>query len=474
MNVDAGLTRIIAEFALDAVPVRTHESQIVDALLDTVGVAIAAREDAGSRMLHDWAGAQGTTGESTVWSTGGQTSAAMAALLNGTDGHVLDYDDVSPTMPMHPSTVLLPALLALAEARDIHAAGILEAYDVGAAVFRAVSEHLCGNEHYAAGWHITATVGRIAATAASIRLLRLDIGPARHALGIVSSHVSGSRLNFGSMTKPLHAGVAARDAVFAVELAERGFTANPAELEAPGGFFDRFGFAERATDQGADLLRERLHHWLDGWVTDWSIKSYPACYATHRAIDALLEIRERAGADLERNRPREIRVSTFRHGTDALLKQAPVSAQQAKFNMPYVAATAILTGDVRLRDFTPEAFEQTERHAIARRVVLEELDQAPFGDPEARFWSTVQVTLDDGDELRARVDATRGDSSNPLTRQQLLAKFMDCALVAGVEQRQGEMIAERLIAIGSGGSVRSALALLRELNRHPAEEGKSR
>ena len=195
---------------------------------------------------------------------------------------------------MHPSAVLMPALVTVAEDRGLDGRRVVEAYDVGAATFRAVAELLPQHVHYARGWHTTATVGRLAAVAAVVRLVGASTGTAQHALGIVSSQAAGSRPNFGSMTKPLHAGCAARDAVMAVELAEAGFTANPDELEARDGFFDRYGDPDLAPvgDPG-ETLAERLEHWADAWPEDWGLKRYPACYGTHRGIDAALALRSR-------------------------------------------------------------------------------------------------------------------------------------------------------------------------------------
>ena len=245
-----GATEALATYAVAGAPAAgDHTEQVARALIDTVAVTLGGAGAPGERILRSWATTEASAGPATLWTTGEQTSASMAALVNGTVAHLLDYDDICPSMPLHPSTVLVPALVAAAQAWGGESAEprrFVEAYDVGAAAFRAVADVLPQHVHYGLGWHSTSTIGRLAAVAALARLGGVDVETTRHALGIVSSLAGGSRANFGSMTKPLHAGAAARDAVSAMELARAQFTANPEELEAPGGFLDRFGDPEQA------------------------------------------------------------------------------------------------------------------------------------------------------------------------------------------------------------------------------------
>src|SRR5690606_11491685 len=223
-----------------------------------------------------------------VWFTGEHERADDVALLNGTAAHFLDFDDVSPSMPLHPSAVLVPALMAAAGS-GLRFDRFAEAYNVGAAMFRWVAEALPSEEHYGRGWHSTATVGRLAAVAAIARIRGLSVETTANAFGMASSTASGSRVNFGTMTKPLHAGLAARDALHTVDWSAAGVTASTSELESKGGFFSRFGAADAAAL--ADSVAERFAHWVEHWPGDWGLKRYPSCYGTHRAIDAALELR---------------------------------------------------------------------------------------------------------------------------------------------------------------------------------------
>src|SRR5690606_22714486 len=219
--------------------------------------ALAGRSAPAVRAVSQWAESEPSVGSAVVWGSPVRRGDGQAALLNGTAGHALDFDDACPSMPLHPSTVLWPALLAMVD-DEVEPARLVEALDVGNAALRAIGEALPMATHYGRGWHSTSTVGRLAAVAAVARLRALDITTTQHALGAVASMASGSVANFGTSTKPLHAGLAARDAVFAVAVAEHGLDAAPDSLEHPSGFFALYG-EPRGIDE--DRFAQRLEHW---------------------------------------------------------------------------------------------------------------------------------------------------------------------------------------------------------------------
>ena len=456
---DLGATAALACFATgNLVSGTDHVEQVTSALIDTVAVAIAAAPSEGAQIVGAWAAAEGEGGNATVWTTGRTASASMAALVNGTSGHMLDYDDISPTMPMHPSTVLFPALLAVAEDRGIDGGKLVQAYDVGAAAFRAITELLPGHVHYARGWHTTSTVGRLAAVAALVRLCGTPLEKARNALGIVSSLAAGSRPNFGSMTKPFHAGAAARDAVMALQLAEAGFTANPGELEAPTGFMERMGDPDLAPVGGlTETLVERLEYWMESWPKDWGIKRYPACYGTHRAIDAVLELRD----ELAGRTPDSIRVTVYPHGTDPLLPYPPQNGNQAKFSLEYAVAVAIKRGAVALQDFTEDAFADRQVRDLMAFVEVVESAVPPVGDPVTREpYATVQVRTVGETWIGNRVDITKGDARNPLSQEDLRTKFNDCCGTAGLNTVHSDWLFEELTALPQGRGIAGLSAAL--------------
>lgn len=453
-RVSRGATADIAAFACAIAPTPAgHSGHVARALLDTMASGLAATRTDPDTLLRRWVEREGGTGRSTVWTSGQPASAAQAALLNATAAHALDWDDVSPGSAMHPSAVLFPALLAIADDGGADGPAIVSAHDVGAAVFRAVAQALPRAEHYRRGWHTTSTVGRLAAVAALANLVHLNEAKARNALGLCASMASGSLANFGTMTKPLHAGLAARDAVLAIQLAADGFTANEEQLEASGGFFAVFGdpAAQRLTN-----LPDELEAWRTRWSRDWAQKRHPACYATHRGIDAILELRESIGGRI----PRRIEVTVEPGGLRPLLTHWPRTATEAKFHMGYVLSVALARGALRLSDFTDHALRDERVLKIMPTVVSGESEVAPIG---ARHYgdgfTSVRVELTDGTSLQTRVDKTYGDASHPLSERDLDEK---CA--QGCEARGlAPTIATKLIEAVRAVPWASGTTRLREL-----------
>ncbi|MFC4003847.1 MmgE/PrpD family protein [Prauserella oleivorans] len=415
-----------------------HETALSRAILDTVGSALAGMGTAPDRILRQWITSEGSTGRSTVWTSGQRVSAATAALCNGTSGHALDWDDVSPGSAMHPSTVLLPALLAVSEERGTSGSDLVRAHDVGAAVFRGLTQALPRAVHYGRGWHTTATVGRLAAVAAVAALVGLDERACGHALGLAGSLAAGSLANFGSMTKPLHAGLAARDAVMAVALAESGFTAGSRILEATGGFFDLYGDKDAAR---LATLAEDLVAWRSRWACDWAQKFYPACYATHRAIDAVLRIRRELGG----RSPQAIRVVTEPGGLRPLIDRRPANGTEAKFNLAYVLGVALVYGKVTLAHFDDTALQDDAVARVAAVVSAREQDSPPVGEADYRDgFTVVEIDAGDGHTHRVRVDTTYGDAASPLSDADLAEKAAEGCRIAGFSAAQADGITTAL------------------------------
>lgn len=431
-----GATQDIADFIIAR---REEPSPTAEAtgrvLRDTAAVAIAGLSEQASRIVLDWVAAEPTSGPARVWGSGLRLGPSQAALVNGTAAHALDWDDAVPAIPMHPGAVLMPALLAGLSTIDtarspVGGADLVHAYDIGSAVFRAVSEVLPIRTHYGRGWHNTSTSGRLAAVAALAYLLRLDDLQIRHALGIVASSVAGSLANFGTMTKPLHAGQAARDAVIAVELSRRGFTSHAHQLEAPKGFFVLYG-----DDSDLSVLPQRLAHWEHAWVHDWALKRHPSCFATHRAIDVALRV------DVPPAQIAAVKVSVPATEISPLLPHRPTTGLEGKFSLAYTVCRALATGAPTMADFTDEAVHDPAVGALMD--VFAEESRAPAGSGPHTF---IEVTLTDGGIRRAETDVTYGDASDPLSEADLDAKFAAALDFAGWGPDRSEALLARLKA----------------------------
>ncbi|MFF1253910.1 MmgE/PrpD family protein [Pseudarthrobacter sp. NPDC058329] len=423
MNETPKITRAIAEFAIC-----TESAEITDAarhmatraLVDTVAVALLGSHDIASTALMEsvLVPANGIHG-ATVLATGELAPAHVAALLNATAGHADDYDDHLFETNGHPSVVLIPALLAAGEAADASGRDILDAYVIGHQIMCAVSAGLPVRAHWANGWHATSTVGIIGATAAVARLRQLTLLQTRHALGIAASMAGGSRVNCGFITKPLHAGLAASNAVLAVDLAVRGYDADPDQLEAPLGFFHVFGVNPDLA-KVEPVLEERWTVTTKGL----NVKRIPACYAVHPAAEAASALHEEG---IDASSIVAVDVTVQPTGLVGPIHHRPETGLQAKFSLEYTVAAALAAGQPTLNAFTDASVQRPELQDLLRKVTTRESAVPPAGPREfSRWYATVDVELGDGSRVSARADMPHGVSSDPLTDQEIQDKFNDC------------------------------------------------
>ncbi|MCC7485706.1 MAG: MmgE/PrpD family protein [Burkholderiales bacterium] len=419
-----GLARELAErvcaLAYESFPPQAHQWSKV-AVLDTLGVALAGASEDAPRIVEAVLGAPAAAGPCLVLGGARRAAALDAALINGTAAHVLDYDNTARSMGGHVSAVMVPALLAAAEARGLagrdlllaHAAG----YEVGAAIGRCVNPR-----HSVKGWHPTATLGVFAVAAGAARLLGLDVARTETALALATSLAAGTKSNFGTMTKPLHAGQCARGGLMAALLAEKGFTANPAAFEHKQGFFRVFGGADPYDPSRA----------LAGWG-EWEIvapgasyKLYPCCYSTHSAIQAALNLVRRHGP-FEPAALARVESRTHERALAHTDRPNPESPLAAKFSVQYCVSRALLEGRVVLEHFEGEAWRDPTVQAVLRRVSATAYT-GKLHDEDDPFDAEVTVTLADGRRLTEKVDRPLGrTSANPIAPGHIKAKFEDCA-----------------------------------------------
>jgi 2-methylcitrate dehydratase PrpD len=419
-----GVTEKLARFVVDSDYESLPEQAVTAAkraVLDTLAVSIAGcREDAG-QIIAAYVRDLAADGDAGVIGCSFRAAATEAALANGTFAHALDYDDVSMSMVGHPSAPLLPAVLALGERTGASGREVILAFVLGFEV-QCKAGAAISRSHYAHGWHPTATLGTLGAAAASAKLLGLNTEATRAALGIAASLAGGSRQNFGTMTKPLHAGVAARNGVVAALLAQRGFTADPDIIEAPLGFLTLFA---RRGDYDPEKVVASLGEPFDIVQPGIGVKLYPCCYAAHRALDATLALKQERSVGAEQVRKVEVEVS---RGTGMpLIHHRPQTGLEGKFSMEYCLAAALLDGRVTLASFADDAVQRPQAQELLRRVEMVEAEDAPQGDPPIAGAATVTLTLDDGSPLSRRVDIPKGDPRAPVTWEELAAKYRDCA-----------------------------------------------
>jgi 2-methylcitrate dehydratase PrpD len=427
----AGLTQEIAAFAsdpgLDTVP-EAAAAIIRSGFIDTIGTMIAGREEPAVRLLQAQLAERRTgASEATVLLGPERIYSADAALVNGTAAHALDYDDVA--IGGHPSTVLVPAILAEGERLGANGAAALLAYLVG---YETWAELIARDpdSHHQKGWHPTAVFGAVGAAAALAYLHRMAPGPASRAIALAASMAGGLVANFGSMAKPLHAGRAAAAAVEAVRLAARGFTAAPDALEHQAGFLSAISPAGRADLVGpaSGLGGGRLRI-LDSGL---SIKRYPMCYATHRAIDAMLDLTARE--ELRAEDVAEIEVTLGATQVAMLRNQRPRTGLEAKFSLEFAMAAALVARRVGLSELTDGFVSRPEVQAQFGKVRTLTTDTRCPVEPIFALADRVRVRTTTGRELDSgEVRFARGNAKSPLALHELREKFVDCAATAPVD-----------------------------------------
>ena len=432
------------------------------AVLDTLGVMLAGRVEDAPRVVEEMLDLRSGDGPCLIVGTSRRARPLDAALVNGTAAHALDYDNTAKNLGGHVSAVVVPALLAAAEAHDASGRDLLLAhtagYEVGAAIGRCVNPH-----HSEKGWHPTATVGVFAVTAACAKLLKLTADETAIALAIASSLASGTKSNFGTMTKPLHAGLCARSGLMAVQLARKGFTANPGVFEHKQGYFEVFN------GKGNYDASKALAGWGDWEIVNpgASYKIYPCCYSTHAAVEATLNLVRRHGP-FDTRAVTRVDSLTPERGLMHTDRPDPDSALAAKFSVQYCVARALMHGKVVLDHFEGETYREPAVRELLKRVHAAPYAGKPF-DADDPFDAEVKITLKDGKSYSEKVDRPLGRTSDyPIAPEHLKAKFEDCA--ARVLAPTASAAVVRMIDnFDKAGSVRELAALL-----DPAGAGKGK
>lgn len=421
-------------------------------ILDGLGVALAGSTDECSRIVREHIRYVHGRRESSLLGTRLKAPSAQAALANAVAGHAMDYDDTQLStskeavygLLTHPTTPVLAAALAVGEKEKISGEELLLAYILGVEVECRIADAI-DPRHYRSGFHSTATVGGLGAAMAAGKILRLTEEPLVRTLGIAASMASGLRENFGTMTKPLHAGRAAENGVTAAWLARDGFTAAANILEAPRGFFNAMagGYDERK-------LSGRLGAPYFMKEPGISIKPYPSGSLSHPAQDLILELVK--AHDLRAEKIDRIEVGTNSNVPNALIYPMPRTALEGKFSIPFCMAIAVLERKAGIAQFEDRKVRDKKVIDLMARVTLyvdDELERLGYDQVRSR----IRVRLKDGRVIEGRHDVARGHPANPMSWSELAEKFRDCArrvLPQNRANRAIEMVAriEQLTRLG--------------------------
>lgn len=353
---------------------------------------------------------------------GGKAPAAIAALLNATAAHAIDYDDNFQPGMSHASAVLVPALLAVADEINATGSQLIDAYLIGLQAQAFVGMGV-GPSHYTAGWHGTSTVGCIGTSAGVARLMGFDQAAVARTLSNAVSFASGTKGQFGTPIKPLHAGWAARNAIDAARFAEQGMRGRIDILEAPQGFLDLFGGGSaNGWDIAAILATQK--HVIE--TTGVMPKRHPCCGSTHMIVDALNDIREQHKFRDDQVLSVETLVGIANRRN--LAYELPQDEMQARFSMQYCVDTLLRNGALGVKDFTAERVAQFTEPSRLARITMQaySAEQEEDTPPGERLPHCVTVTLTDGRVLKGERKLAKGSLLEPFSDADRLQKFVDC------------------------------------------------
>jgi 2-methylcitrate dehydratase PrpD len=419
MDVTARIAQFVVKTNFSDFPPQALATAKV-ALRDCLGVALAGSKDEAAEICGKIARQEDAKREASVVGQGFKTSALQAALVNGTSAHALDYDH-SFTLMGQPTSPIIPATVALGEALGVSGRSLLEAYVIGFEVTGKLALSLKGAVED--GWHGPTIVGVFGAAAACAKLLQLNAAQVEMALGIAASMAGGVVANFGTMTKPLHSGLAARNGVLAAKLAQGGFTANGKALESEVGFLGMFYARSKADPAVLESLGQSFALATDGI----KIKPYACGGLTHVAIDGVLELR--AKHSLTADMIDSIEADVLKHVAERIVFKVPQTGVQGKFCMNYLLARAIIDGRIGVEVFTEDAVRDANILKLAERVVMRADPSLKSADPGGRP-CRVTIRLKNGQSYSRYAEHAKGSAEMPLSDAELKAKFTECARIA--------------------------------------------
>jgi 2-methylcitrate dehydratase PrpD len=396
-------------------------------VLDWLGVTLAGSHEPGPEMLLSLARPVSDGGASVIGHPGVHLTVEDAALINGTSSHVLDFDDVNTLLIGHPSVAILAAAMAVAEALNLSGQHLLTAFVAGYETACRVAAAV-GPTSYLRGFHNTGTIGTFGAAAASAHLMGLDAEHTEVALGLAATQAAGLGCMVGTMTKSLHAGKACQSGVFAARLAQRGFTANRAAVEAPK------GFAATATghcDEAAGLADPPR-----GWhLLNNLFKFDASCYMTHSALAGTRDLMAENNLTADDIAAVRVHLGDLELATCAVPR--PQTGLEVKFSVAHLVAMAALRRPTTvIRDADAQ-----DRDVVALRSKVTVAGDGNSGAP-----TRIDISTGDGRQLSTAVDVNTADPDFDRTRDRVHAKFIAVAATTLGNKREGNQRAEALVA----------------------------
>lgn len=408
------------------------------AIADTLAIGIAGMDEEQVAMARSTVLASGHPDAAPAWCGPGSYAPADAAFVLGVAAHSLDWDDYMHPMHGHCSSVLLPVVWALGwrgSARDL-----LDAYLVGYQVDFLASQAL-GHAHYRRGWHATSTVGTLGAAAAAARMLRLTPDQTATALGLAASAAAGLRVNFGTATKAVHAGSAARNGVQAAQLALAGVSASPDWLLGEHGMAAVYG-GDRSGEEALAAIRS-ADEGAHGISTAWGLvqKPYCCCGSCHAAVEAVISLA--TDHDLAPDDIAVLRVRVDPIVVAIMQVDEPWDQYSARYSPSWAMAAAAVDRAAGPHQFALAALGRDDIRALRGRVsVVPDLAT----DDDDRFAGVAEIELVDGRMLRREIRHALGHPRRPMSPEQRAQKQRQA--LAGVDLAALPALARELLRLG--------------------------
>ena len=429
VRVSQAIADFVTGFDLKTVPQPVIERARA-VFVDTVGVMLAGSHEEAAHFIVAMVKAEGAAPQASIVQESLRASPQLAALANGVAAHAMDYDFTY--MRAQAIAALIPAILPVAETTKATPAEIVSAFIVGAEVASRIVRADQDGPMFD-GWHSTGMVGVLGAAAACARLMQVPAPAIPHVMGIAASLASGFTANFATMTKPLHAGNAARNGVLAATLGKAGYTANPAAFEGRNGYFQTFA---RGTDVSFDGFKDFGSRY-DLVSGRYRFKPYPCGGLTHTSIEAALELRARIGGRLDDIK--SIHCGVSRAAGQRASTAYPSNTEQAKFSVGYLVPYSLVHGAPRIAAFTDKALADDRLKAIQPKITAAvDPELGPGGDDSP---AKIRITMNDGQVFEVRKDFSTGSSKLPMSQAQLEEKFYDCAALVMDKGRAGQILA---------------------------------
>jgi 2-methylcitrate dehydratase PrpD len=450
---------------------------IKQCVLDTIGVAIGASTlCAEACVVFDYVNGFGGRGDSTILGFGTKAPAPWAAFVNGSLGHMLDYDDMGGAG--HDSIATIPAALAVAEKRGgVSGRALIAAIAAGTDLHTRLGRCVrIPDWTVSEGWFATQLFGYISGAATAGRLLGLNQAQLQNAFGIGFNQASGSRqMAVGQAThmRSMQAGFSGQGAVLAAELAQLGLTGPREIFEGRYGMFRTYIRGEPDWSELLGGLGERF-----ALLDVHGFKVWPACSYTRRPNAAIQSLREQFALS-----PDDIKSITVVGGTGGVrllcepleLKRRPPLAIAAKHSIPFTAAVMAVRGTVTLQDYTDAGLHDPAILAMADRVFYRDRPGAVAlrGDGPATSAPSVEICTHDGRLLTHTPDGVPGDSRHPASQEELEAKFRDCVSFAA-KPIPKEAVERLIVLIRDLDSVEDFGAIMRLVSRAAPKKTRSR